>query len=251
MLRIAGLQKVKRNSIIRTGLALCGIAAIVLFTFHWRCSYTSKTKTYATLEHAITEEAISLGWLPDFLPASAHDIHEKRHAEGSRVIAAFSVSSTEDVKQMLSRARELPGSHFPDIRPSVICRKEQWFPMEIIRGRFDELTPRGFKIYEIISGPMDETIGAPMTHWYLAVHEEAGICYLWTNVDGRISSQRRNHAERKGGRWRPTMSSRLQQKCMNSRHDPRNGVARRPFFPTVFGNVAFKPFPGKQDPFDF
>jgi hypothetical protein len=181
MLRIAGLQKVKRNSVIWIVLVLCGIAAIVLFTNHWRCAFTSETKTYSTLEQAITEEAISLGWLPDFLPASAHDIHEKRHYEGNRVIAAFSVSSSEDIKQMLSRARELPRSHFRDIRPSVICRKEQWFPREIIRGRFEELTPRGFKVYEIISSPSYQTFDAPMKHWYLAVHEDAGLCYLWKN----------------------------------------------------------------------
>jgi len=122
---------------------------------------------------------ITKGWLPDFLPRSAHSIRYKTNYEQNKVIAAFSFNQSDDIAPIIQIGERLPASSLVLVRPPIICRKEPWFPGAITKGNLAELAPAGFTLYEIGRTEPRTVRSGRIVHWYLAVNDKAGICYLW------------------------------------------------------------------------
>jgi hypothetical protein len=169
----------KRSLVIIAILAaLSSLGLAILQSRNRIHAFVTPTRTYATLEKAIKEGVVRQGWLPDFLPISAYNIREKHNYEQNTVVASFSFDPSQSMVRMLSEGKELPAGSTNGIRPSVVGRREAWFPDAIIQGKFGDLTPAGFRLYRIERrkrvGPYEVT-----ATWHLAVNQKAGVCYLW------------------------------------------------------------------------
>jgi hypothetical protein len=170
-----------KRSIIFAVVGLCATALVVLFMAYRHCAYTSPSKSYATL--AAANQAITNGWLPEFLPASAKEIRAKYDYEANRVLAVFSFDSPDHVKEMLLLAEELPNENLNSVRPSLICRREPWFPNWILDEELGNSVKTGFRLYRIPdnNSHRKRTRGNFQSYWFLLMDREAGICYLWLN----------------------------------------------------------------------
>jgi len=164
-------------------LAICCLGVVMLRSYIRNQDFGSRTRTYETLEKAIEEGVIRLGWLPGFLPRSAYNIREKRNSGENTVIACFSFDPSDDLHSMLSEAKEVPMTNTKGIRPSRIGKREVWFPDAIMDGEFGRLTPPGFRLYKI---ERRERVGTfeVMATWHLALNRKAGVCYLWFSETG-------------------------------------------------------------------
>lgn len=174
----------KRSLLIGIAATLCVVVvAISSLLYYRRCYFTTPTKTYATLTQAIKEGVITNGWLPDFLPRTAYNIREKHNVSHNTIIAAFSFDPAGDKTQILAMGDELPKQSLQTIRPSVICRKEPWFPDAIVEGSFEQLAREGFKLYRIRDNRSERIRNHQDFHeWYMLIHQKNGICYLWGNL---------------------------------------------------------------------
>jgi hypothetical protein len=161
-------------------VSMCIVGGVVVVRYR-SCQLTSPTKSYATLEQA--EEMMSMGWLPDFLPVSARDIRLKIHYSNNQVLAAFSFDPSDDTTPMLRTARELPKGSLSTVHPTAISGGDALFPEAIIKGKFDEIMPEGFRIYDIARSRPDETTDGKVIRWYVLVNQQAGIGYVWTGFD--------------------------------------------------------------------
>lgn len=159
--------------------AVCVVGLAVAGLQYWRRDYfVSAPRTYATLKQARNEGVIDRGWLPDFLPLSATNIHEKHNSEQNTVIASFSFDPATDLAAVLRNAEELPASAMPAVRPPRIGGKERWFPEAIFAGKLHQLAPPGFRLWRIRYKAMVGKANV-LKIWHLAINEKAGVCYLW------------------------------------------------------------------------
>src|SRR5207249_279130 len=101
MLRRSWVQPMKRLLIPILSLAFI-VVVLILLSFQRKCQFTGPTRVYATLEQA--RSLVSHGWLPDFLPSSAHNIREKRDLDVNRIIAAFAFNPADDIAPMINDA---------------------------------------------------------------------------------------------------------------------------------------------------
>jgi hypothetical protein len=101
---------------------------------------------YPDFESAIKSEAISHGWIPEFIPKSSRSIHEMHDLDTSRTWCAFlfSPDDAQDLQEVLLRnVNELPTSVKHIDTPNI-----SWWPDYLKDDLVVEMTQRyGFKLY--------------------------------------------------------------------------------------------------------
>jgi hypothetical protein len=156
---------------------LCIAGAVRLFCINYCESFVS-AHVYNARKDAETK--IEAGWLPDFLPSSARNLHLKIHSSHNQVLASFLFDPEID-NSFIDLGTELLKQDLATVHPSTICRKEPWFPNAITAGRYQQLTPVGFRLFKSI--PSGQVNHGEISHWYALVNMDAGICYLWAGFD--------------------------------------------------------------------
>ena len=103
---------------------------------------------YPVLSDAIASGAIYRGWIPDFLPKSAYDIHEMHYTDASIPWCSFNFSP--DDSQYFRNALAESIDELPSGLKSVDSPKKSWWP-EFLEDDPDieMIHERGFALYNI------------------------------------------------------------------------------------------------------
>lgn len=100
---------------------------------------------YASLSDAVAAGEITRGWVPDFLPASSHAIHEVHNPASPRTWCAFAFSPSDSQRFLknVREVRELPASVSDIEDPGAT-----WWP-GFLKGKLDvpSIRAQGFTLY--------------------------------------------------------------------------------------------------------
>ena len=122
--------------------------------------------------YGMAKQKIDLGWLPQFLPHSATNIHAKLDLDNNRILASFEFS-TNDLVILLQKVETVSGSWISERTPSRgFYQNEIWFPKDIVSGQIHRLMEQGFRAYE--AKEQDRK-----TEWRLLAHPQRGVAYVW------------------------------------------------------------------------
>lgn len=132
------------------------------------------SKLYKDRLSAESSGAISNRWLPEFLPQSAFDIHEKHNIDYGTGIIKFSLPPSK-IQIFVSSLQPMPQEDFANSRPVWVYRSEKWFPNSIVKGTFEELENNGFKLYWLNEG----TRHSKDRRWFVAINPETGVVCIW------------------------------------------------------------------------
>jgi hypothetical protein len=172
--------KAETRYFVVCSLALCACAIAGLWI--WKDSiYESPTFFYSTLSSTVRAQAI--GWMPGFLPPSATNIREKRHHGDNASIIAFDFNPAEFLSLVSPRFISVTANRQKDIqRPRRVRNQESWFPKEILEGEWDKMISQGFSFYRVTESKHTPT-GRKENHWFVAIHAQKGIAYVWCRGD--------------------------------------------------------------------
>ena len=131
------------------------------------------TKHYRTQEEVT--DLIRLGWLPQ-LPASAHDIREKRNTDYGTIVVQFSFSP-QQFPSGFPAMTALDGTQARQVGPRWLVRRAEWVPAGLRTGRIETLLAQGFVLCRL-----DQQVG--QKSWYLLIHSEKGVAYGWNSNAG-------------------------------------------------------------------
>jgi len=111
------------------------------------CHSDRRQSFYASLADAKKDGAIDRGWIPDFLPASSHAIHEVHDISPSTTWCAFEFvpSDSQSLRDSLKRVDQLAASVRRVPNPG-----ESWWP-SMLEGNLDvrKIQKAGFELYMI------------------------------------------------------------------------------------------------------
>jgi hypothetical protein len=127
---------------------------------------TSKTNSYATLDDARTAGAISEGWIPEGLPAHAHDLREAHVPNSARRWGLFEYPLHEEgaLRALLDPQEISLAGQRCDIPPRI-----EWWPVAL-RGSLDasRIATTGLQAYRSRRGDL-----------IFAVNWRQGRAYYW------------------------------------------------------------------------
>jgi hypothetical protein len=142
-----------------SSVAVAGVAA---------CSgINAQTNSFATLGEARQSGAVSQGWIPEGLPAGAHDIREG-HVPGTRQRwGLFEYPKSEEGSL---RALLQPEEIALDRERCEVPGRIEWWPL-MLRGALDRerLAATGIRVYRAKEGNL-----------LVAVNWSQGRAYFWT-----------------------------------------------------------------------
>ena len=150
---------------------MCRRAAI-LFVFTTALAASCRnvdvvTNSYATVAEARQAGAFDRGWMPQGLPAGAHDIREAHDLDSNRQWGLFSFPATEkSAMDTLLRPEEVP----LDTLSCDVPGRIEWWPV-LLRGRLDAERVRatGLRAYR-----------AREQSLIVVVNWSQGRAYYWT-----------------------------------------------------------------------
>lgn len=102
-------------------VSIVAIGGFVLFQYSWLDRVSAYYPSYASAER---NGAISRGWIPEFIPPSATEIHEEHDLDTNQVWIRFRVPGT-DVHRMVQAMRRLPDDEVLSLK--YISPQEGWW----------------------------------------------------------------------------------------------------------------------------
>jgi hypothetical protein len=126
----------------------------------------SQTNSFATLAEARQAGAITSGWIPEGLPASAHDLREGHVPGTPQRWGLFEYPHTEEAAlRGLLQANEIRG----DGGRCEVPARIEWWPL-MLRGQLDadRLATTGVRVYRAKQGDL-----------LFAVNWNQGRAYYW------------------------------------------------------------------------
>jgi hypothetical protein len=126
------------------------LSASLLFMIGLAACFLSETieSTYENIDEAVTAGAVERGWVPEWLPDTAVNLHEKHDLDSNASILRFSLSLTDFAIPLDCQETTVP--------PSATITAD-WWPADLHRTR---------RAFTCADG-------------YLATDEENGYVYLW------------------------------------------------------------------------
>jgi hypothetical protein len=124
-------------------------------------------------------EAIKSSWIPDFLPISAINIHEKHNYDYNRVIVCFDFDAA-DVLLLLKDASEVSNEELHKRGPTWITVKEDWIPSELVEDNLASLIRDGSKVYEMGSKSGKRISEGRIVKWFLIVYPDKRRACAWS-----------------------------------------------------------------------
>jgi hypothetical protein len=151
---------------MRRALAVL-LVATVSITVGGCSGINAQTNAYATLAEARQAGAITSGWIPDGLPAGAHDIREG-HVPGTS--ARWGVFEYPQAQEATLRALLQPEEIRPDGQRCDVPARIEWWPV-MLRGDLDgsRLGSTGTRVYRATGGNV-----------LFAVNWSQGRAYFWS-----------------------------------------------------------------------
>ncbi len=141
---------------------LIGIAFILIGIFLLRCVFSTETKEsyYENYQRALEDGAIARGWIPSWLPKSAHSINEAHDLDTNWSTLAFKFS--KDHELVISReCKPIDASNIP---PPY--KDYKWWPQNVPPS--DSRTSE-YNYYKCEAG-----------QFFLAVNMKTGIGCTWS-----------------------------------------------------------------------
>ncbi len=163
-------------AIALVGVALVGMVSCLHLArqLHARLG---ETKPVFLRDLSEAADLIRRGWIPDILPSSASNIYEKHNFEDGAVMVAFSFDPAEFTK-WTALSNEVSPDRFEAVDTDWMPTPEPWFTNAIAKRQFGALYQGGFRLYEVKYRP-EWRKKAVMTNYWVLVHPERGIAYLW------------------------------------------------------------------------
>ena len=150
---------------IRRAALLLSCAAVVVFA---ACAgINAQTNSFATLSEARQSGAIAQGWIPEGLPAGAHDIREGHVPGTPQRWGLFEYPKSEEASL---RALLQPEEIALDRERCEVPGRIEWWPL-MLRGALDRerLAATGIRVYRAKEGNL-----------LVAVNWSQGRAYFWT-----------------------------------------------------------------------
>jgi len=133
---------------------------------------------YPTLGNAINSGEVTRGWLPDFMPATTHDIHIAYDPSSPMTWCAFQFSP--DDSQRLRSHLDSPKALSPRVR-NIEGSGWQWWP-DFLKGHLDLATiqNRGFTAYVVT----EQDRGPYTLEVLFVINWQTGYGYFYRTASG-------------------------------------------------------------------
>lgn len=148
---------------------------VFLSLFVLACSET-KDNFYKTIDEARRNSAFDKGWIPDILPASSREIHERHDLDTNAVWLRFKFDKT-DVKGLIDQLEEIKPAEINTIeitRPNV-----NWWPKDLNKDSLMKNEQSALRLYKYKKVFTYANGSQKVIPAFFIIDWNANIAYYW------------------------------------------------------------------------